>query len=724
MTQPRKNILLISLDDAFSYWRYRDAFGARLQVPNLDRICARATAFPAAYCQVPVCGPSRSSFMSGLAPHQTGIFDNYSNIFELLRPDQMWSARLKEAGYFCSTAGKIHHGYKPRPDDIHDALYSHKSFACRFGPHSRVPHKDFGGSQNGAGTLDPAHDDRYYDHFSSQNAVEFLQSYDGEAPFYREVGFHNPHPPFKTPVRFKEMYPEEDFIMPAQWARPADGNAFADQSFPANLNLRKDEFWRKTVRNYFSGLSHADYHIGRVWDALQASPHAANTIVVITADHGYHMGDKGRFRKYTLWEEAAGVPLIIYDPDRDQGAVAADPVASLDVGPTVLDYAGLAPMASSPGQSLRPQVEGTPAPGRAVPTFWFGSAGIRRGDFRYIGYQDGSEQLYDLRDDPWQLHNLAPDHPETATLRQHLRSASAAYGLHLGDAAGFAPGPALYTAPTEGGPHPDTPPTLGQISFEPPDPDMPDYPGYRRYFLRPRQDMTVVMPNAYRQLYYAGDGPDRAQSLTVFCSPRGTDVNFVGGHKRFDLTVFGGRGDDRVEIAHEPIEVHLQAGNNTVLAGYAEAVIHGGSGFDRIMCQRSRNTIHGGSGDSDITCGNGEDIIHSGHGRNHIRSDEGALEMRVTGGSNVIELRHDPEPASVLLSFARTGLPQRVIGYRKGRLDLSDWAALGPARLVPDGADLLLRCGSERVRFVAPDAKALWAALCESGLAALTQADA
>ena len=110
----RKNIIFIGLDDAFSFWRFRDAFGARLQTPNLDRICARSTAFTSAYCQIAICGPSRASMMSGLSPYETGAFDNYTSVFDVLRPEQFWQHRIKQAGYYCSTAGKIHHMFKER----------------------------------------------------------------------------------------------------------------------------------------------------------------------------------------------------------------------------------------------------------------------------------------------------------------------------------------------------------------------------------------------------------------------------------------------------------------------------------------------------------------------------------------------------------------------------------------------------------------------------------
>lgn len=698
----RPNILLISMDDAFAFWRFKEAFGVKLQTPNLDRICEVSTAFHSAYCQVPVCGPSRASFLSGLAPHQTGIFDNYSEIFELLRPDQMWSYRLKEAGYYCATAGKVHHGYRPRPPEIHDALYSHDATRCRFGPKGDAPQKNYGGGGGGIGTTEEGDDRKYYDHFASEDAIRFFGSYDGAAPFYREVGFHNPHPPFKTPARFKEMYPEEEFVMPPEWAEGKDPDGFAEAAFPPNMDLKNDAFWRKTVRNYFSGYSHVDHHVGRVWDALMASPHAGNTIVIITADHGYHMGDKGRFRKYTLWEEAAGVPLIIYDPRRDAGQVVSDPVALLDVGQTVMDYAGLPPLATSPGQSLRPQVEGARDAERAVPTFWFGSASIRQGDFRYIAYQDGSEQMFDLTSDPWQQHDIAPNHPERAKLRRALVERSKTYGLSICDGESCDPGPALYTSITEGGPQPATPPTLGQIGFEPPDPDMPDYPGYRRYFLRPRADMQLQMPRAYRELFYAGDIGDGAEHLEVECHDLGVHLDFMGGHNRFHLTVFGGRGDDRIETAHETMTVFLQAGNNVVEAGFNDSTIYGGSGADVIDCQRAVNEVYGGTGDAVIRCGIGEDVIHTGHGRNTVLGGLGTATIVVDGGTNLLQLT--PEGTFTLV-FQRTGLPQVVEGFTGGRIDISDWSALGAPELRKAGSDAVLTCGTERVRFaeVAPD---------------------
>ena len=124
MTQSRKNILLISFDDAIAVWRYKGIFGVPLHTPNFDRICAQSTTFHAAMCQAPICGPSRASFMSGKAPHQSGVLTNKTPVFSKIAPQDMWPYRLRQAGYFCSSGGKVHHGFRPLPPGHHAVLYS------------------------------------------------------------------------------------------------------------------------------------------------------------------------------------------------------------------------------------------------------------------------------------------------------------------------------------------------------------------------------------------------------------------------------------------------------------------------------------------------------------------------------------------------------------------------------------------------------------------------
>jgi len=428
----KKNILFISLDDAVSFWHYRHVFGQALQVPNLDRICAEATAFQNAYAQAPVCGPSRASFMSGMTPHQLGIFDNSVEFFDLYPPTDVWSVRLKEAGYFCSSGGKVHHNYKPLQRPLQRVIYSddRKKFDVDMSLPEGAPAKKFGGHRNGWGTTDPKDDVTFYDHQSATSAADFLQTYDGEAPFYREVGFYSPHGPHITPARFKEAYDAGAFEQPASWADGWPSDDFIRMLVPegdkiAGLGM---VYWRACVRNYFAAFSHGDYHLGRVWDALKASPYADNTLVVITADHGFHMGDRNRFSKFTLFEQVAGVPVIIHDPANPQGRVVTDPVALLDLAPTMLDYAGLTPPADWVGRSLLPYLTGHGDPDRAVMTVWHGSATIRKGDYRFIRYQDGSTQLFNITQDLWQQHELPPTHPAWEPMYDSLIQTAHTYG--------------------------------------------------------------------------------------------------------------------------------------------------------------------------------------------------------------------------------------------------------------------------------------------------------
>lgn len=435
MAAAQKNILLVSLDDAIAFPKYRTVFNEPLRTPNLDRIRAQATTFQSAYCQAPICGPSRASFMSARTPHQLGIHDNAGDVFQVVGAKGMWPYRLKQNGYFCSSGGKVHHFYKPLRRRFHNMLYSdrQKRFRADMNLPRDIEKKAFGGHRGGWGTTNSKDDASYYDAQSADSAVEFLESYDQPQPFYREVGFYSPHGPHYTPARFKEMYDVENFQPPEEWQNGFDYNAFTTIRLPENQLLKENDlgWWRASVRNYFAALSHGDYHLGRVWDALQASAHAGNTIVVILSDHGFHLGNRNRFMKTTLWEQVAGVPLIVHDPDRPGAQEIHDPVALLDVGPTVLDLAGLPALKNCVGRSLRPLMDGGSDPDRAVPTFYHDSAAIRKGDYRFIRYEDGSTQLFDLTRDYWQLNDLGPAHPAHGKMHAALVECCRSYGFQV-----------------------------------------------------------------------------------------------------------------------------------------------------------------------------------------------------------------------------------------------------------------------------------------------------
>ena len=432
-----KNILFISMDDCAAYWDYRSVFKEKLQTPNLDRICERASVFRAAYCAAPLCGPSRASLMSGLAPHQSGVVSNNDYVFNHISPKQMWSFDLKKHGYFCSSGGKVHHYFGAMDEKYHKVLYDDapKSFPLfDWTPTKFKSAVALGGHRGGYATTDPDEDSHYYDAHSADSAISFLNSYNDDAPFYREVGFYSPHGPRVTPIRFKDLYNVDNFTRPAEWELGFSTNDFTKYELRETPELAKSDhsWWQHSVRNYFSAVSHVDYHIGRVWDALQASRHAQNTIVVILSDHGFHLGNLNRFLKKTLWEQAARVPLIVFDPANPQGQEIYDPVSLIDVGPTVLDYTdSVAPRKNSLGKSLRPLIRGRPAPQRAIPTFLRDNVAIRYGKYRLIRYRDGSTQLYNLKKNYWQQKDLGISHRGFAHMEAQLYETSKEWGFDI-----------------------------------------------------------------------------------------------------------------------------------------------------------------------------------------------------------------------------------------------------------------------------------------------------
>lgn len=436
MTAKPPNILLISFDDAVAPWPYRRAFGQELRLPAFDEICAVSTAFQTAYAQAPVCGPSRASFMSGRTPQQLGIYDNSIDVFDVIPATDMWSVRLKEAGWFCSSGGKLHHNYRPLKRNHHRTIYSdaQKRSPDDMSVKSKTEARKFGGHRGGWGTTNPADDKLYYDHQVADSAIDFLQTYDGAAPFYREVGFYSPHGPHYTPARFKEIYDPRAFRQPESWAEgwPPDTHIRAAQPPHDTMARGKRKYWQDCIRNYFSAYSHGDHHLGRVWQALKSSAHAENTVVILLSDHGFHLGDRGRFSKFTLFDQVTRVPLVIHDPTRPRAQAVTSPVALLDLGPTVLDLAGLAPARGFHGRSLLPWLAGQGDPDRAVLSSWHDNHAVRKGDFTLILYADGSSQLFDTAHDLWQQTDLGPGHPAHAPLLAELQRLLAAHSAPIG----------------------------------------------------------------------------------------------------------------------------------------------------------------------------------------------------------------------------------------------------------------------------------------------------
>ena len=239
------------------------------------------------------------------------------------------------------------------------------------------------------------------------------------------AGFWRPHVPMYAPPKYFEPFPIDQIELPRTLDDDRDDlPAYATDltiGFPAPRHewFLKNDQWKTAVQSYLASVAFVDHQVGRVIEALDAGPHAKNTIVVLLSDHGWHLGEKQRWAKRSLWEDGIRVPLIIAAPGFQGGQITRNPTGLIDLYPTLLDLAGLDDKPDLEGLSLRPLLE-TPDANWERPilcTFTPKNHSLRSKDFHYIRYADGSEELYDLRADPHEFHNLAGSKDQTSRLQ-------------------------------------------------------------------------------------------------------------------------------------------------------------------------------------------------------------------------------------------------------------------------------------------------------------------
>jgi arylsulfatase A-like enzyme len=420
----RPNVLLLGTDD-LNDWIGCLGGHPQVKTPHIDRLAARGTLFANAHCQSPLCNPSRTALMTGMRPTTTGVyglapwFRNVPELRDLVSLPQAFH----RAGYHTAIAGKIYHVYPPQKDRA--AEFDDYGPPCNFGP---FPEKKLVETPSPMRAVDwgvyPEKDKQQNDWQIADWAIDFLGR-DREQPFFLGVGFGRPHVPCFASQQWFDLYPDDTLKMPPMLENDRDD--VPDFAWKLHWNLpeprlkwlRESNEWRPLVRAYLASTSFVDSQVGRVLDALRKSPAAENTIVVLFSDHGWHLGEKGISGKNTLWERSTRVPLIIAGPGLPEGRKVTQPAELMDIYPTLLDLAGMKQIDGLDGLSLRPQIENPAQPRRpAITTHNPGNHGVRDEHWRYIRYADGSEELYDHRNDPNEWHNLAADPKHAETLRR------------------------------------------------------------------------------------------------------------------------------------------------------------------------------------------------------------------------------------------------------------------------------------------------------------------
>ncbi len=419
------NILFIAVDDLNSWLGCMQGH-PQARTPNIDRLAERGVVFHNAHCQAPICGPSRASLMSGYLPSTTGIYGQ-------IRDDRLRTASRQtgstpflpewfaQHGYHTMGVGKLFHNHAP------DGAFAESGGRVSgFGP---KPPERLRWNRQGTSTdwgPYPEADEEMPDYGSAQWAAERLGR-DHDRPFFLGVGFLRPHVPWHVPRKWFDLFPPDELEMPAY--RPGDQDDVPGISralhalpmMPTTDWAIESGNWKNIVQAYLACVAFVDAQVGKVLDALESSPWADNTHVALWGDHGYHIGEKNRFGKHSVWEEATRTPLIVAGPGIAPGN-ARQPAGLIDLYPTLADLCGLPANSANEGRSLRPLLEDPDAadwPHAALTTYGRNNHGVRDEHYRYIRYEDGTEELYDHRDDAHEWTNLATD-PDLDGVKQRL----------------------------------------------------------------------------------------------------------------------------------------------------------------------------------------------------------------------------------------------------------------------------------------------------------------
>lgn len=463
----RMNVLWIVVDDLANC--LGSAGHPLVQTPHLDRLAASGVRFDRAYCQIPLCNPSRASVLTGWRPDRTRVYDLDRHFRDdpvgrrvpAAEPGQRSRAGdappstldapvevttlpqlFRQHGWRTVRVGKVFHA--DVPNDIGtDGLDDPPSWDEVHNPRGRdrleehlitnaEPHRPISAALSWLAA--DGTDEEQTDGLIATEAVRLLEQHREEA-FFLGVGFFRPHTPYVAPRRYFELYPWESLRLPTAPAKDREdipSAAFAHNCRVPNYGLDAD-VCRRALQGYYASVSFVDAQIGRILAALDRLDLSARTIVVVWSDHGYHLGEhQGVWQKRTLFEESARTPLIVRDPRAHGNGRACKRIVELvDLYPTLVDLCGLPSPPGLAGRSLRPLLDDPAAAweGRAVTQILrpgedqlILGRSLRTERWRYTEWNAGADgaELYDHAADPHEWHNLA-ESPEHQAVRAELR---------------------------------------------------------------------------------------------------------------------------------------------------------------------------------------------------------------------------------------------------------------------------------------------------------------
>lgn len=441
------NVLMICIDDLNDWINGFGGYTGTVHTPNIDRLARMGVSFRKAYCAVPWCAPSRAATLTGIAPNKSKYYGDPGNMgaYAGFQGVQTLPQYFQSKGYRTLGGGKVFHGqyyYGPGSTKTWDTCgqeslgwTQYQTFADELRP-ATAPNNGLtvGGQFDWSSNYNPD-EASMPDMQIAQWAAEILRGKSAQK-FFLAAGIYRPHLPWYAPKRFQDLYPLDQIQIPAHLlpSAPNDladvpskgvelSNPNGDHAAVVNADPQGLTVWKKAIQAYLASISFADACVGVILDALASGPHANNTVVVLWSDNGFQLGEKRGWRKFKLWEKSARVPMMIALPGNvNAGAVCERPVSLLDIYPTLTEACFQTTPAHLDGNSLLPLMKNPNANwGYGAITSYSQDyknsqihRSVRTENYRYIQYYDGSEELYNEKEDPNELRNLM--HPSNGSV--------------------------------------------------------------------------------------------------------------------------------------------------------------------------------------------------------------------------------------------------------------------------------------------------------------------
>ncbi|MBF0196888.1 MAG: sulfatase [Planctomycetes bacterium] len=417
------NVLFIAIDD-LNDWIGPMGGNPQVKTPHLDRFAEKSIVMNKAYCAATVCGPSRSSLLTGKACHNTGVYGNENNLKNAPKTKDLETLPeyFGNRGYFTLSVGKIFHKHMTEKG-LDEGQWAFHEVAKPKGTvngmlwEKQAVHPDYkyGGSPMKWGAT-KASLEKTKDYLNAKWAADQFERDFDDKPFFMALGISRPHLPFFVPQKYFDMYPEDKVkIAPCKMddhddILNPDGKPAFKGPDATWLAVDKTDSHLGLNRAYMASVSYADDCLGMLFDALEKSKYADNTIVMLWGDHGWYLGEKLRYRKTGLWEEAARVPFMVRVPGVNEGTKSDGVINLLDMYPTLVELCGLPANPKNDGRSFaklihKPQMKWNEP---TLTTMGYKNHSLTDGRYRFINYGGGkgAEEFYDHDSDPLEYNNL------------------------------------------------------------------------------------------------------------------------------------------------------------------------------------------------------------------------------------------------------------------------------------------------------------------------------